>query len=71
MSDPITSLVHDTLTDMSKQTEAWLQRCANAKGLTPEELANIYQIEWSPLEMAEDNGVYKARQTARLVRREA
>lgn len=59
------------LTDIVKQQEAWLIRSCAELGLTPERMAELYEIEAEPIVLESRESGLRATQRVRLVRRKA
>jgi hypothetical protein len=56
--------------NMADQEEAWLERVCRSLDMSPEDLAQLYEIERQPLETVQGDGnSIRFRRKVRLVRR--
>ena len=63
LADPTTSLARD----LARQADEWLQDLCDRLRVTPEQLAERYEIHSEPLDMIVHSGSIRFRQETRLI----
>jgi len=72
MSDPFSSATHKMRRDLLDRQDRWIEEQAVARGMSVEQLAEVYTLEYGPLELERENAdfIFRATQEVRLKRRE-
>lgn len=73
MSDPFGAATERVRREMLDRQDEWIEQQAAARGVTVEQLAEVYTLEWGPIEFHRDGNedfIFRASQEIRLKRRD-
>lgn len=68
----VSSMTRRMGADIVERQEAWLREQCEARGMTPEQLAEVYELEYQPTRynLNETDWIFSATQEVRLRRRD-